>query len=175
MHVSSVPSNLAFLHRVPTILQYTLGLSIYWDNRTERPPIVHMTWINNWHHLWKMHTAIDPIHKWRLFYFCSVIVQISLPSLTLEQELFSIKHITTMLGSLICTRTKEKWIGSHLWTVSMTCCIYMGSFHKIWWPLHQTHFFPQSISWYIYNLKLALRREGTEQPLTHLLAAILFM
>ena len=33
---------------------------------------------------------IDPIHKWWLFYFCSVIVQISLPSLTLEQELFSI-------------------------------------------------------------------------------------
>ena len=33
---------------------------------------------------------IDPIHKWRLFYFCSVIVQISLPSLTLEQEFFSI-------------------------------------------------------------------------------------
>ena len=27
---------------------------------------------------------IDPIHKWQLFYFCSVIVQISLPSLTLE-------------------------------------------------------------------------------------------
>ena len=33
---------------------------------------------------------IDPIHKWRLFYFCSVIVQISLPSLALEHELFSI-------------------------------------------------------------------------------------
>ena len=32
--------------------------------------------------------AIDPIHKWRLFYFCSVIVQISLPSLNLDQELF---------------------------------------------------------------------------------------
>ena len=28
--------------------------------------------------------AIDPIHKWQLFYFCSVIVQISLPSLALE-------------------------------------------------------------------------------------------
>ena len=34
--------------------------------------------------------TIDLIHKWRLFYFCSVIVQISLPSLTLEQEFFSI-------------------------------------------------------------------------------------
>ena len=34
--------------------------------------------------------VIDPIHKWWLFYFCSVIVQISLPSLTLEQEFFSI-------------------------------------------------------------------------------------
>ena len=33
---------------------------------------------------------INPIHKWPLFYFCSVIVQISLPSLTLEQEFFSI-------------------------------------------------------------------------------------
>ena len=33
---------------------------------------------------------IDPIHKCRLFYFCSVIVQISLPSLALEQEFFSI-------------------------------------------------------------------------------------
>ena len=33
---------------------------------------------------------IDPIHKWRLFYFYSVIVQICLLSLTLEQELFSI-------------------------------------------------------------------------------------
>jgi len=33
---------------------------------------------------------IDLIHKWRLFYFRSVIVQISLPSLTLEQEFFSI-------------------------------------------------------------------------------------
>ena len=32
---------------------------------------------------------IDPIHKWRLLYFCSVIVQISLLSLTLEQEFFS--------------------------------------------------------------------------------------
>ena len=28
--------------------------------------------------------AMDPIHKWLLFYFCSVIVQISLPRLTLE-------------------------------------------------------------------------------------------
>ena len=34
--------------------------------------------------------VIDPIHKWRLFYFCSVIVQVSLPSLALEQEFFSI-------------------------------------------------------------------------------------
>ena len=34
--------------------------------------------------------GIDPIHKWRLFYFCSIIVQISLPSLNLEQEFFSI-------------------------------------------------------------------------------------
>ena len=34
--------------------------------------------------------CIDPIHKWRLFYFCCVIVQISLPSLTLEQEFFLI-------------------------------------------------------------------------------------
>ena len=33
---------------------------------------------------------IDPIHKWRLFYFCSVIVQISLPNIALEQEFFSI-------------------------------------------------------------------------------------
>ena len=33
---------------------------------------------------------IDPIHKWRLFYFSSVIVQISLPSLALEHEFFSI-------------------------------------------------------------------------------------
>ena len=33
---------------------------------------------------------IDPIHKWRLFSFYSVIVQISLPSLALEQEFFSI-------------------------------------------------------------------------------------
>ena len=33
---------------------------------------------------------IFPIHKWRLFYFCSVIVQISLPSLTLEQASFLI-------------------------------------------------------------------------------------
>ena len=32
-------------------------------------------------------TAIDLIHKWQLFYFRSVIVQISL---TLEQEFFSI-------------------------------------------------------------------------------------
>ena len=32
----------------------------------------------------------DTIHKWQLFYFCSVIVQISLPSLILEQEFFSI-------------------------------------------------------------------------------------
>ena len=37
----------------------------------------------------KLHT-IGPIHKWRLFYFGSIIVQISLPSLTLEQEFFSI-------------------------------------------------------------------------------------
>ena len=34
--------------------------------------------------------GIDPIRKWRLFYICSVILQISLPSLTLEQEFFSI-------------------------------------------------------------------------------------
>ena len=34
--------------------------------------------------------TIDPIHKWRLFYFCSVIMQISVPSLALEQEYFSI-------------------------------------------------------------------------------------
>ena len=32
----------------------------------------------------------DPIHKWPLFYVYFVIVQISLPSLTLEQEFFSI-------------------------------------------------------------------------------------
>jgi len=37
----------------------------------------------------KLHHT-DPIHKWPLFYFCSVIVQISLPSLTLEQEFLSI-------------------------------------------------------------------------------------
>ena len=42
-----------------------------------------------------------PIHKWWLFYFCSVIVQISLPGLTVEQE-FSMR-----LGRLICTRKKE--------------------------------------------------------------------
>ena len=36
-----------------------------------------------------MKIPIDPIHKWRLIYFCSVIVQISLPSLALEQEFFS--------------------------------------------------------------------------------------
>ena len=36
------------------------------------------------------HIPIDPIHKWRLFSFYSVIVQISLPSLTLEQEFFSV-------------------------------------------------------------------------------------
>ena len=36
--------------------------------------------------------AIDPIHKWRLFYLCSVIEQISLPNLTLEPEFFSIAH-----------------------------------------------------------------------------------
>jgi len=35
-------------------------------------------------------SLIEHIHKWRLFYFCSVIVQISLPSLALEQEFFSI-------------------------------------------------------------------------------------
>ena len=40
--------------------------------------------------LWYTPESIDPIHKWRLFYFCSVIVQISLPSLALEQEFFSI-------------------------------------------------------------------------------------
>ena len=34
--------------------------------------------------------ATDPIHKGQLFYFFSVIVQISLPSLTLEKEFFSI-------------------------------------------------------------------------------------
>ena len=37
----------------------------------------------------------DPIHKWRLFYFCSVIVQIGLPRLALEQELnFSFQFST---------------------------------------------------------------------------------
>ena len=34
--------------------------------------------------------GMDPSHKLGLFYFGSVIVQISLPSLTLEQEFFSI-------------------------------------------------------------------------------------
>ena len=63
--------------------------------------------------------CIDPIHKWRLFYFCSIIVQISLPSLTLEQEFFLIWHMTMRLGRLICTRTKELWIGSHLWIGSI--------------------------------------------------------
>ena len=53
------------------------------------------------------YSHIDPIHKWQLFSFCSVIVQISLPSLTLEQEFFSIYHIKKRLGKLICTRTKE--------------------------------------------------------------------
>ena len=43
--------------------------------------------------------------KQQLLYFCSVIVQISLPSLTLEQDFFSIQHWTT--GRLICTMTKE--------------------------------------------------------------------
>ena len=38
----------------------------------------------------KSSTCIDPIHKWRLFHFFSAIVQISLPSLTLEQEFFAI-------------------------------------------------------------------------------------
>ena len=38
----------------------------------------------------KTNAIIDPIHKWRLFYFYSVIVQIRLPSLKLEQEFFSI-------------------------------------------------------------------------------------
>ena len=33
---------------------------------------------------------IDPIHKWRPFSVCLVIVQISLASLTLEQEFISI-------------------------------------------------------------------------------------
>ena len=32
----------------------------------------------------------DLIHKWWLFYFCSVIAQIRLPSLALEQEFFLI-------------------------------------------------------------------------------------
>ena len=40
--------------------------------------------------LWYTPESLDPIHKWRLFYFCSVIVQISLPSLALEREFFSI-------------------------------------------------------------------------------------
>jgi len=52
-------------------------------------------------------TAIDLIHKWRLLYFRFVIVQISLPSLTLEQEFFSIQHMAMRLGKPICTRTKE--------------------------------------------------------------------
>ena len=38
----------------------------------------------------KLQNLIDPIHKWRLIYFCSVIVQISLPSLALEYEFFSV-------------------------------------------------------------------------------------
>ena len=38
----------------------------------------------------KLQNLIDPIHKWRLIYFWSVIVQISLPSLAPEQEFFSI-------------------------------------------------------------------------------------
>ena len=35
-------------------------------------------------------TSVDPTHKWLLIYICSVIVQIGLPSLALEQEFFSI-------------------------------------------------------------------------------------
>ena len=38
----------------------------------------------------QFHVYIDHIHKWRLFNFCSVNVQISLPILTLEQEFLSI-------------------------------------------------------------------------------------
>ena len=37
-----------------------------------------------------LNSTIDPIHKWQLFYFCSVIVQISLPSLALGEEFFSV-------------------------------------------------------------------------------------
>ena len=55
-------------------------------------------------------SAIRPVYliqKWRLFYFCSSIVQISLPSRTLDQEFFSISHMTKRLGRLISIRTKE--------------------------------------------------------------------
>ena len=71
-----------------------------------------------WSPLWKR--SIDPIHKWQLFYLCSTIVQISLPSLTLEQEFFSVEHMATRPDRLICTRTKEKLIGSHPWIASMS-------------------------------------------------------
>ena len=40
-----------------------------------------------WH---QIQYLIDLFHKWRLFYFRSVIVQITLPSLPLVQEFFSI-------------------------------------------------------------------------------------
>ena len=52
--------------------------------------------------------SIDPIDKWWLFYFCSVIVQISLPGLTLEQQFFSICHMTMRLGRLIAQGKRIK-------------------------------------------------------------------
>ena len=56
-----------------------------------------VAWKTNWNiyilyflYIERSFMLIDPIHKWQLFYFCSVIVQISLPGLALEQEFFSI-------------------------------------------------------------------------------------
>ena len=65
-------------------------------NPQQIPKLVLQTW------------PIDPIHKWWLFYFCSVIVQISLPGLTLEQQFFSICHMTMRLGRLIAQGKRIK-------------------------------------------------------------------
>ena len=50
---------------------------------------------------------IDLIHKWQSHLYSFVQVQISLPSLFLEQEFFSIHCMVSRLGRLICTWTKE--------------------------------------------------------------------
>ena len=63
--------------------------------------------------------TIGPIHKWRLLYFRSVIVQISLPSLTLEQEFFSIAH-----GNEAC------WANLHKDKRIMNWQPFMNKFYK---------------------------------------------